>query len=97
MERPSCFMIMPMTTPELLLGDYGNDPQHFQKVEKYLFVPAIERAGFTPVSPKTEGSNLIQAKIIENLENCEMVLCDMSILNPNVFLNLVLDAQKKNL
>ena len=95
MTKPSCFMIMPITTPESLLDDYGNDPQHFEKVEKYLFVPAIERAGFTPISPKTEGSNLIQAKIIENLEKCDMVLCDMSILNPNVFFELGIRCAKE--
>ena len=51
----------------------------------HLFIPAIEEAGFNPISPKSEGSEIIHAEIITNLAECEMVLCDMSSLNANVF------------
>jgi hypothetical protein len=42
-------------------------------------------AGFEPIPPKSTGSNVIHAEIIKQLSSCELVLCDMSILNPNVF------------
>ena len=35
--------------------------------------------------PTASGSDLIHAKIIKNLETADLVLCDMSALNPNVF------------
>jgi len=81
---PKCFVIMPITTPTSLTELYG-DGDHFSHILQHLFTPAIEKAGFDTVSPKSTGSNLIHADIISNLSNCELVLCDMSILNPNVF------------
>ena len=47
--------------------------------------PAIVKAGFKPVRPSMKGSELIDAEIIRNLWECDLVLCDQSILNPNVF------------
>jgi DNA-binding CsgD family transcriptional regulator len=82
--HPKCFVIMPITTPSSFVELY-NDGDHFNHILQHLFMPAIEKAGFETVSPKSTGSNLIHADIISNLSNCELVLCDMSILNPNVF------------
>lgn len=81
--NPKCFVIMPITTPASFTELY-NDGDHFNHILQHLFMPAIEKAGFDTVSPKSTGSNLIHADIINNLSNCELVLCDMSILNPNV-------------
>ena len=53
-----------------------------------LFVPALVKAGYEVVQPISSGSELIQAAIIKNLEECELVLCDISALNPNVFFEL---------
>jgi len=80
-----CFIIMPITTPSNLVERYKDDTEHFDHVLEHLFVPALENAGFEPVSPKSTGSPVIQAEIINQLSSCELVLCDMSILNPNVF------------
>ena len=45
-------------------------------------------AGFTPVTPVAEGADMIHARIIKNLETADLVLCDMTSLNPNVFFEL---------
>ena len=83
--RKKCFIIMPITTPEALVREYNGDPDHFTHVLDCLFSPAIEKAGFDPIPPKSKGSDIIQAEIIKHLASGELVLCDMSILNPNVF------------
>lgn len=85
---PDCFVIMPITTPEAMVPKYGDDKNHFAHVLDHLFVPAIEKAGFKPIPPSAEGSDLIHASIIKNIEKADLVLCDMSCLNPNVFFEL---------
>jgi hypothetical protein len=83
--KQKCFIIMPITTPASLVDGYNGDAHHFTHVLEHLFVPALTNAGFDPVSPQATGSNIIQADIIKQLSDCELVLCDMSILNANVF------------
>jgi uncharacterized small protein (DUF1192 family) len=85
---PECFVIMPLTTPKSAVERYGGDAQHFHHVLEHLFVPAIEAAGFTPKKPIAEGSDMILAEIVRNLQDADMVLCDISTLNANVFLEL---------
>ena len=81
--KENCFIIMPITTPTNLVERYKGDEDHFTHVLEHLFIPALESAGFKPISPKSAGSDVIQAEIIKQLSSCELVLCDMSILNPN--------------
>lgn len=85
---PTCFIIMPITTAEQMIGQYGNDKQHFIHVLEHLFVPAIEKATFSAILPIASGADLIHAEIIRNLESSDLVLCDMSSLNANVFFEL---------
>jgi hypothetical protein len=85
---PSCFIIMPISTSADLAEDFGNDPEHFRHVLEHLFVPAIEKIDYTPILPAAVGSDLIHAEIIRKLETEDLVLCDMSSLNPNVFFEL---------
>lgn len=82
---PECFVIMPLTTTPEMASRYGGDPDHFAHVLDHLFVPAIERADFTPKKPVAEGADLIHAEIVRNLETADLVLCDISALNANVF------------
>jgi hypothetical protein len=82
---PECFVIMPLTTPPEAVNRYGGDADHFLHVLDHLFVPAIEQAGFTPKKPIAEGADLIHAEIVRNLETADLVLCDISALNANVF------------
>ncbi|MFC1920632.1 hypothetical protein ACFLYQ_02775 [Chloroflexota bacterium] len=83
--KGQCFIVMPITTPDSLMEIYRDGEEHFQHVLECLFIPAIEKAGYTAVPPKAKGADLIHAEIINNLETAEIVLCDMSTLNPNVF------------
>lgn len=86
--KPTCFIIMPISTPGIYYERYKEDKKHFQHVLECLFIPAIEEAGFTAIPPIAEGAEHIHAKIIETLSECDLVLCDMSILNANVFFEL---------
>lgn len=85
--RPTCFIAMPITTHEHEAEKYA-DPEHWEHVLQALFVPAIEQAGFEPVIPIAKGSHLIHDVIIRQLSECDMVLCDLSGHNPNVFFEL---------
>lgn len=85
--RPGCFVIMPITTSAAYADRY-DDQDHFTHVMDHLFTPALERAGYEVVAPSVLGSELIQAEIIKNLEQAELVLCDLSSLNPNVLFEL---------
>ncbi|MCK5581584.1 MAG: hypothetical protein KAJ18_09980 [Candidatus Omnitrophica bacterium] len=82
-----CFIIMPVTTPEAVAERYS-DKHHFKHVLDCLFLPAVKKAKLEPVKPIASGSDMIHARIIKHLENADAVLCDMSILNPNVFFEL---------
>lgn len=84
-SQPTCFIIMPITTPDSMLDHYGKDKDHFTHVLNHLFIPAIKDAGFSPIPPSATGSENIQGKIINALETAALVLCDISCLNPNVF------------
>ncbi len=84
----TCFIIMPITTPEHLIPIYSDDSDHFIHVLNHLFIPAVEKAKFTPIAPIAKGSDLIQAEIIKNIETSDLILCDISSLNPNVFFEL---------
>ena len=79
---------MPISTPENLVSTYGNDPDHFHHVLEHFFVPAVEKSGFTAIRPLAQGSDVIHAEIIKNIEKADVVLCDISSLNANVFFEL---------
>ena len=84
---PRCFVAMPITTPTVYAEQLG-DPEHFIHVLDSLFKPALSKAGYDIVPPISSGSELIHAAIIKNLEECDLVLCDISALNANVFFEL---------
>ena len=83
-----CFIIMPISTPEEWSSKYLKDEHHFKHVLEHLLKPSIKKAGLKPITPIAKGSELIHAEIIRNIETADLVLCDMSILNPNVFFEL---------
>ncbi len=84
-EDKTCFIIMPITTPDSAIESYRDQADHFKHVLDCLFKPAIHKAGYKPIPPIAKGADLIHADIIKNLETSDIVLCDMSCLNPNVF------------
>lgn len=84
----TCFVVMPITVPSHLLERYGDRPDHFTKIYDALIAPAVERAGLEPIGPARSGTENIQAGIINDLQDADLVLADLSALNPNVFLEL---------
>jgi hypothetical protein len=84
---PNCFIAMPVSTLTEHARLYGDD-EHFKHVLTYLMVPAVEKAGYEAIKPIAEGADVIHAEIIRQLETADMVLCDISTLNPNVFFEL---------
>lgn len=78
---------MPVTTHPAEAELYG-DEAHWKHVMETLFFAAVEEAGYEPIAPVSQGSHLIHAQIIENLEKADLVLCDLSSVNPNVFFEL---------
>jgi hypothetical protein len=87
-NKKDCFIIAPISTPKEVQELYRGDGDHFIHVLKQLVVPAVIKAGFNPIEPIMEGSDVIHAKIIRNLEQAPLVLCDISSLNPNVMVEL---------
>jgi hypothetical protein len=86
-ERKTCFVAMPVTTPNTYTEKL-RDENHFTHVLDHLFKPALEKAGYSVIPPSVLGAELIHAEIIKNLEQADLVLCDLSSLNPNVFFEL---------
>jgi nucleoside 2-deoxyribosyltransferase len=84
-EKPLCFAIMPISIPGNRLDDYGGRRDHFLYVAEHLFKPAAEDAGYEFLAPVATHAEIIQAGIIENLWRADLVLCDISTWNPNVF------------
>lgn len=87
-DQKSCFIAMPITTHEHEATRYGGDADHWGHVMETIFVPAIQMAGFEPVRPQAVGSDMIHGHIVRALESADMVLCDLSGHNPNVFFEL---------
>lgn len=85
---PNCFIIMPISTPDTLVPVFNGDKDHFLHVLEHLFIPALKLCNLDPIPPIAEGSDLIHAEIIKNLEKADLVLCDASSLNANVFFEL---------
>jgi hypothetical protein len=86
-QLPSCFIAMPVSTSSEQARIYSDD-LHFSHVLEHLMVPAVEKAGYEPIRPTAIGADLIHAEIIRQLETTDLVLCDISTLNPNVFFEL---------
>jgi hypothetical protein len=89
-ERPVCFVAMPFSekTDEYATG-------FFTEVFASLFKPAIEAAGFEATTAKRQGSDVIQATIVNDLLDADLVLCDLTEHNPNVLFELGLRIAQK--
>lgn len=85
---PTCFIAMPITTHPHEVERYGGDDAHWEHVMHTIFAPAVSAAGFTPILPVASGSHMIHGQIIKHLSTADIVLCDLSGHNPNVFFEL---------
>ncbi|HEV2859429.1 MAG TPA: hypothetical protein VGX48_00325 [Pyrinomonadaceae bacterium] len=88
-ESPkTCFVIMPFTVKEPDRPRY-TDANHWNEVYEGLIAPAVAAAGLACVrDDKDIGSRLIAEGVLEKLERADIVLCDLSSHNANVFLEL---------
>ena len=87
-ETKTCFVLMPFTVKDIDKVKYHN-PNHWNEVYEGLILPA---AGLAELSCSREdgdvGSRLIVDSILHNIENADLIVCDLSSHNPNVFLEL---------
>ena len=83
-EHPkSCFVIMPISDPPQY------EKGHFKRVFDGLIFPAAKQAGFDAKrADDTAVANIIHLDILQNIWNADLVICDLSSLNPNVMLEL---------
>jgi hypothetical protein len=82
-EKKICFIIMPISDQE------GYDKGHFKRVYEHIIKPACESAGFKPIRADDEvKTNYIVIDIIKKIIESDMVLCDLSSKNANVFYEL---------
>lgn len=89
---------MPFAVRENDLNKYGNDRNHWTEVYEGLILPAVEKAGFICQRDDEDyRSRLITENIWNKIEKADIVLCDLSANNPNVYLELgwALRADKK--
>lgn len=60
----------------------------FSEVLNNLITPAAVEAGFSVETAKKEGSDIIQATIVNALLNADLVIADLTDHNPNVLFEL---------
>jgi hypothetical protein len=77
------FVIMPFTERQ-----DEHQTGFFQEVLIELFTPAATAAGFTVKTAKRQGSDVIQATIVNDLLEADLVLADLTEHNPNVLFEL---------
>lgn len=86
MSSPSksvtCGIVIPISTID------GCDAAHWSEV-KDIISDAIEAAGFLPrLVSDADDSGIIQKRIVQNLYEDPIVVCDVSAKNPNVMFEL---------
>ncbi|WP_316851189.1 hypothetical protein [Pedobacter agri] len=81
-QLPTCGIVMPISEID------GLSPSHWSEVLN-LLTSSAEKAGFTSkLVSESSFSGVIQQRIIQNLYQNELVICDVSGQNPNVMFEL---------
>lgn len=81
-ERPVCGIIMPISSID------GCSNEHWNEV-KNILSEAIESAGYcASLVSDADDSGIIQKRIVQNIYDNEIVVCDVSGKNPNVMFEL---------
>lgn len=80
----TCFVAMPISTRAAEF-ELFRDQDHWGNVFTYLIAPAVEAAGYTVVAPGREGSEHITKAIVTQVSTADIMLCDLSLGNANVF------------
>lgn len=80
--KPICGIIMPISATAECLAS------HWQEV-KGILIEAIKDAGLTPnLVSDANDSGVIQKRIVQNIYDNEIIICDVSCKNPNVMFEL---------
>lgn len=80
--KPKCGIIMPISPID------GCSAEHWEQV-KTIISEAITDAGFEPnLVSDAEDSGIIQKRIVQNIYQNEMMVCDVSCKNANVMFEL---------
>lgn len=80
---------MPFTVRDYDLPKYSSDKNHWNEVYRGLILPAVSRAGLQCERDDDDPtSRLITENIWQKIEQCDVILCDLSAHNPNVYLEL---------
>lgn len=82
-EAPVCFIIMPFSE-----RDDRHSPGFFSEVLSSLLEEAVTNAGFVAKTARRQGSDVIQATIVNDLLEADIVLADLTEHNPNVLFEL---------
>jgi hypothetical protein len=82
-DAPVCFVIMPFTERE-----ERHESGFFEEVLEQLLTPAAQQAGFKVRTARKMGSDVIQATIVRELMEAQLVLADLTEHNPNVLFEL---------
>lgn len=61
---------------------------YFDEVLKHLITPATVKANFTAKTAKKSGSDIIQSTIVNDLDEADLVIVDLTEHNPNVLFEL---------
>lgn len=80
---PICFVIMPFVERSDV-----HATGFFTEVYEAIIRPAVEAAGFQVKTAKRQGSDVIQATIVNELLNADLVVADLTEHNPNVLFEL---------
>ena len=84
----TCFVIMPISTPDRSLGDYKGEGDYFYHMLEHLVRPDLKLLNLRLSRLPRQGltaSN--KAESIPILEMLDLVTCDMSTVNPSVCLD----------
>lgn len=81
-KRPQCGIIMPISAME------GCSSEHWKDVQQVI-KEAVDQAGYeASLVSDSDDSGVIQKRIVQNLYNNDMVICDVSCKNANVMFEL---------
>lgn len=97
-KKHKCFVIMPFTVRKEDLARYHDDPNHWDEVYQGLIVSAVEKVGLICERDDEDStSRMITENIWRKIEEADIILCDLSACNPNVFMELgwTIRADKK--
>lgn len=81
-KKPICGIVMPISSIDNCSESHWDDV-------KRIIMCAIEKAGFeAQLVSEANDSGIIQKRIVQNLYNNDIVICDVSCKNPNVMFEL---------